>query len=56
MMDTTSYRASEHEDDSGIESSAADSGDNAIYIKVGMPETKLTVGSCLRPVGSNVVY
>ncbi|KAI0228973.1 hypothetical protein LSAT2_020617 [Lamellibrachia satsuma] len=40
MMDTTSYR--EHEDDSGIESSAADSGDNAIYIKIGMPETKLT--------------
>ena len=46
MMDSTGYRPSEHEDDSGIESSAADSGDNAIYIRVCMPETKVQVGCC----------
>lgn len=34
---------SERGDDSGIESSNADSGDNSIYIRVSIPEIKIQV-------------
>ncbi len=42
--DNMSDVASEREDDSGIESSAPDPAESAVFIRIGVPELKVQVG------------